>query len=416
MKLLHIWNTVSFPAAGGSGSQSHNTFLKRAFSNLGHEVVPFALGSGSGAPDAGMQKHRAAYHRLRRVLPATVTEWVRDLYSVLYDFRSRKAIGALIAQEQPDFVYERFSDYHAGGWQAARAAHLPYVLEIHDPPEARAFFARRANFEWYNRRLQRRITRDADAVVVVSSFLQKFLEKGGVPTENILMLPNGVNLELFRKTGRRDELRRKLGVEDALVVGFVGSMRSYHGADMIAPLCRLIEQERRDVRYLMVGSLRAYPGGEEAYRDLLRQAGIEDRVVITGGLPVEQVPSHIEAMDICIMPDSNHYGSPIKLFEYGALAKPCVFPRYGPVEDVLTHEVNALIFEPKSVEALAAEVLKLAQSESLREQLGERLYQDVIANHTWERNAASIIDKVEQVREQQEAGRAESTGKTHDAP
>ncbi len=397
MKVLHIWNSVSSPVLGGSGSHSHNTFLRQAFRNNGHEVVPFEPGTGAGDTAAGMQKHRSAYRRLKAMLPSKASEWLRDLYSLMYDFKATKAIGATIDREQPDFVYERYSDYHLSGWKAAASRGLPYILEIHDPPEARAYFARRANFELYNRWVQRRITSNADSMVVVSSYLKQFLVKGGVPEDKVLMLPNGVNLDLFQPTEERENLRKRLGFSDSLVVGFVGSMKAYHGLDLMLQLCRLIEKTRKDIRYLVVGSFKAYPGGEEALREELRGMGIEDRFALTGGLPVEQVPVHVDAMDICIMPDSNHFGSPIKLFEYGALAKACVFPRYTPVEDVMEHDVNGLIFEPKNVDDMAAQVLKLAQDEKLRDRLGRQLRQDVVENHTWEKNAEKVVARVEQI-------------------
>ena len=94
------------------------------------------------------------------------------------------------------------------------------------------------------------------------------------------------------------------------------------------------------------------------------------------------------------MPDSNNYGSPMKLFEYGALGKPVVMPRYSPIEEVLEDGVNGLMFEPGSVVDMADKIVRLAKDPALRARLENRLKHDVLTNHTWTKNAERILEKL----------------------
>ena len=52
--------------------------------------------------------------------------------------------------------------------------------------------------------------------------------------------------------------------------------------------------------------------------------GMEREVIFSGPVPRDDVPAYIDAMDICVLPDSSAFGSPIALFEFMAMGKPCV--------------------------------------------------------------------------------------------
>ena len=59
--------------------------------------------------------------------------------------------------------------------------------------------------------------------------------------------------------------------------------------------------------------------------------------MITGLVRHAAVGQWIRQMDIAVLPDSNDYGSPMKIFEYMAAAKAIVAPDYGPVEEGLNN-------------------------------------------------------------------------------
>src|SRR5207249_9997105 len=130
---------------------------------------------------------------------------------------------------------------------------------------------------------------------------------------------------------------------------------------------------------LLVGDGPHRPALEAMARDL----GIRPWVVFTGPVPFERVPDYLAAMDIAVMPSSNWYGSPIKIFEYGAMGRAVIGPDTAPVREVLADEEEGLIIPAGSVAALQAALSRLAGNPLLRKQLGERFRERVLRQYTW---------------------------------
>ncbi|HUT60967.1 MAG TPA: glycosyltransferase family 4 protein [Phycisphaerae bacterium] len=367
--------------------------MQAAFRALGHEVSLFSPGANSEGREPGLKFQRWSHATFKRFLPQTITDWLRDLYFIYSDSWCYKAIRARIVSEAPDLIFERYGEYHASGARAAAEAGIPYVVQIHEPPEEKRYRHQDFNFRRCYRHVETEVTCTARVVVVVSTYLREYLVNQGISPEKILVLPNAVDAKMFRPMGNRDALRQRLGLEGKIVVGFVGSMSSWHGHELLPDVCAAVKERVPNIRFMVVGPFATNEERDE-YLGLLQARGLHEYFVLTGGVPVERVPAYIEAMDVGVMPGSNAYGSPMKLFEYGALAKPVVMPRYAPIEEVLKDGVNGLLFEPRSVEDMAEKIVLLAKDEAERLRLGKQLHCDVLAKHTWTKNAERILQKV----------------------
>jgi glycosyltransferase involved in cell wall biosynthesis len=74
-----------------------------------------------------------------------------------------------------------------------------------------------------------------------------------------------------------------------------------------------------------------------------------------------------------------------------AMAKGIVASRLGQIGDVLQHEKNALLVEPKNIEELCNALMQLAGSAELRTRLGQQARRDVEDKYTWNHNAQRVI-------------------------
>ena len=54
---------------------------------------------------------------------------------------------------------------------------------------------------------------------------------------------------------------------------------------------------------------------------LCSNLNISDSVIFTGSVAHADVFAYIDLMEIAVMAKSNWYGSPVKIFEYGAMKK-----------------------------------------------------------------------------------------------
>src|SRR4029077_19296594 len=120
--------------------------------------------------------------------------------------------------------------------------------------------------------------------------------------------------------------------------------------------------------------------------------GMEGKVILPGPVPRDEVPAYIDAMDICVLPDSNDFGSPIALFEFMALGKPCVVPDLGPMRDVIEDKLTGMMFPHGDYAALERALLRLIEDSGLRLRIGARAKDAVFSRHTWAANARFVVE------------------------
>lgn len=134
----------------------------------------------------------------------------------------------------------------------------------------------------------------ADTLVVVSEGFLPVLEELGVrrPVE---VVPEGVDTRRFRPLDPAP-WRARLGLrDDELAAGVVGSIQwSAAGTAYGWELVDALPHTPRSVRAVIVGG----GSGVEPLRERARSLGVEDRLVLTGPVPHEEVPGVLAALDV----------------------------------------------------------------------------------------------------------------------
>jgi glycosyltransferase involved in cell wall biosynthesis len=122
------------------------------------------------------------------------------------------------------------------------------------------------------------------------------------------------------------------------------------------------------------------------------------KVIFTGAVAHERVPSLLDACDILIAPHvpladgSDFFGSPTKIFEYMAMGKAIVASRLGQIGEVLVDSETALLVAPGSPGEIVNAIVRLLDSGELRARLGTKAREVAVKNHTWARNAQRVLD------------------------
>jgi glycosyltransferase involved in cell wall biosynthesis len=189
----------------------------------------------------------------------------------------------------------------------------------------------------------------------------------------------------------RRSIRARLRVADQIVVGFVGSLRTWHGIDLLMESIPDVVKGLSDCHFLVVGTGEM----ERVFRSRVNELGLGSRVTLTGGLPHLDVFRHIAAMDVALMPNSNAYGSPMKVLEYMAMGKPTIAPRLEPLEEIISDGITGRLVQPGSKQALVDAILELAKDPEKRRMMGTHARQHVLANHTWLGNARQVVQLYE---------------------
>lgn len=190
------------------------------------------------------------------------------------------------------------------------------------------------------------------------------------------------NLQAKRKTDINID-------ENKFTVGYVGSFKKYHCLDTLVDAIESIIHGAHSVQLVLVGE-----GPQlEKIKKKCRDKGIKNSVYFTGFVQHEKVPNYVSLCDIMYgVIDPNHWGSPMKIYEYLACGAPVIAYKskefefiekeeFGYLVDSLSHnQVSKAIFEEMNTELPA------------RRERGKRARQHIIENRTWANLADQIIN------------------------
>jgi len=189
------------------------------------------------------------------------------------------------------------------------------------------------------------------------------------------------------------------------VIGYVGAFADWHGLSaLVSAAGEVVHEVGLDVHLLLVGDSPSWL----RLRDLARQAGLDGRIAMPGSVAHDQVPHHLAAMDLCVLPQANWYMSPIKLFEYGAMGKAVIAPRTPGVQELMVDGEDGLLVTPGSADEIARAIVRLARCTDERAGMAATFQQRVRQRHTWMMVAGRVSQLVEQsIRTRQQAPSAD---------
>lgn len=324
------------------------------------------------------------------VLARSVPQLLFECLELGYNLAAIPRLWSRCRREQPELIYERYALFNAAGVLVGRMTGVPVVLEVNETAGVdRTRAGKRIAMAGLAHWLERRILRSAAGVVVVSGYLKDYVQAAGVPENRIRVTPNAVDVERFdadRISGA--EVRAKYGLEGKTVIGFAGSFTKWHGLDLLIHAAAGLMGEFPDLHLLLVGD----GARRQASEELAEELGIADRVTFTGKVPHAEMPQHMAAMDLGVMPASNVYGSPMKVFEYMAMGKPAVAPRYRPLEEAIVDGEDGLLFAPNDGDSLRGCLHTLVADPAFRTRLGEAARNKVQNRHQWVHNAQAVTE------------------------
>jgi glycosyltransferase involved in cell wall biosynthesis len=381
MKILYHHRTAS-----KDGQAVHIEEMIHSLRELGHEVRVVAPGQGDpAAGHAGSMGGKVGWvHRLRAALPKAIYELMELSYSWVAYRRLLKAAREF----QPDVIYERYNLFLLAGLMLKRKLGLPLLLEVNAPlAQEREQHGGGLGLPRLARWAEAKVWRGADVVLPVTAVLANHVKAVGVPQERLHVIPNGINEDHFASAPSPADAKAKLGWPDALVLGFTGFVRDWHGMDLVIRWMATSDAPP-EARLLLVGDGPARADLERLAQEL--QLG--ERVRFTGVIDRHAVPAHVAAFDIALQPAVVAYASPLKLFEYLALSKAVVAPATPNICEVLVHDDNALLFDPGRPGAFEQALQRLATDANLRSRLGQTARRTIHDRDlTWLGNAKRVV-------------------------
>lgn len=377
---------------GRSSQAMHICSLVEALKADGHEVTIVSPPGVDPLKSAGMmpflrKADRArGFQRVWKYISCECPQFVFEVFELFYNLFLPFRLLPVLWRQPEAVLYERHAYFMFMGVLLGNWLKRPVVLEVN---ELAGFTrARGLILERLARRIDAWMFSHANHILCVSRVLADEAKRRGARSETVHVLPNAIDANRFRSLRPEQSPRSSLGLEGSIVIGHVGLFYRWDRLDVLIEVARSIRDRHPETKVLLVGD-----GPElENLKQTAFRLGMEREVILPGPVPRDDVPNYIEAMDICVLPDSNAFGSPIALFEFMAMGKPCVVPDLGPMRDVIEDNATGMMFPHGDYAALERALLRLIEDSGLRLRIGARAKDAVFSRHTWAANARFVVE------------------------
>lgn len=340
-----------------------------------HSRTPFARQESIGS--------LTVYHRRFRYLPRLLKRFDAAFYAAgIYPW-----LREYCKSKRPDLLDGHFMwpDGVAVSYLANRMG-LPYTITL------RGTIIPRYKIRCFRWRMARAL-QGAAAVISVSKEMADIAVELGTSPEKVHVIPNGVDLDLF-KPMPREEARAKLGLErDGRLIVCVASLKPPKGIEDV--LAAMKELPDRDVRLIVIGGQADRGAYLRRLQSITGTYGLGGRVSFAGVQPQGRLVIYFNAADVSVLA-SHSEGCPNVVLESLACGTPVVATPVGAVPSLIRPPVNGLLTTVHSTHSLAVCLKQAMTCQWNRDAICES-----IGGQTWSsaaRRVQTVLSQVTQPR------------------
>lgn len=350
-----------------------------ALVQLGHDltlIVP-ALESG-GLPSE--QKQASSLQKHYGLNTSFSIEWLSGSSRRLFTFNAvRQAL-----KHKPDLLYV---------WMPQSAVfgllfHVPTIFEIHIQPSGFLGPVWHRAFAKLSGRKRLVCITDAMKNLLATKYQMQ------MRASDVVIAPNGVELERFVSLPDPIEARGSLRLHESPTVLCAGHLYAGRGADLFLQLA----ESTPGARFVWVGGR---PNDVEEWSEKAEARGLRN-VSFLGFVPNVELPKFLAAADVLLMPyarsiygssgsaDSASVASPMKMFEYMAAGRAILTSDLPVIREVLD-ESSAMFVPPEDASAWTSALKSLLEDSPRRNALARNARRKV-EKYTWLARAQKILD------------------------
>jgi glycogen synthase len=283
--------------------------------------------------------------------------------------------------EQFDFVFTIFHPFHLAPSAAvacAKKLKIPSIIKIDD-----AIYEKSTGLKSIQRKIEKimnaKTLQNSSKILVVNEEVKKIvIDYYNIQNEKILVIPNGVEISLFKGTKTYD---KKL-------VLFSGVMYKHRGIDVLLEAAPKVIEKVPEAKFILLGD------GDEMneMKNIANQKKIAKNIIFTGWINRDKIPQELKNASIGIGPlkltTVTKNALPIKVLEYMASGLPIIAKRGTLPKDILDDGKNGFFID--NVKELEEKLILLLNNLELNKQMSKKSI-EMIQKFSWEKIIESII-------------------------
>lgn len=306
---------------------------------------------------------------LKRMLPKTIKDVLKDMLTFKH---MKQLLQQIIGAGTYDYVLEFYNYASDIGYNISRQQNIPLIL-VYDSPvlEEHVFFNGPKHFfkkKIFKRELQTLL--QAKRIVAYSNAVKDYLNKLTAKKLDISIHQN-VDYTRF------DFLEKKFN-GSSIKIGFIGSFLKWHRIDLLIKAFEKLKKEKAEVELFLVG----YGMEFNAVKSLVNESPYKENITLTGFVDGQPLIEIKKQLHIGVMPGSNWYGAPNKIFEYGAAKMAVVAPDTPTIKDLFENGNELLLFKQDDLDKLYQQLKKLCNDLIFAEQLAGTLQRKIKNNYS----------------------------------
>jgi len=188
--------------------------------------------------------------------------------------------------------------------------------------------------------------KNVEEIIAVSDALKEKVSELGIDENKITIIPNGINLELFKPISKKIA-REKAGLTDhKKVILFVGSFVKVKGVEYLLEAFKEIctSNNSSGITLVLIGSGPLYATIKKKICDY----GIDGRVLLKNSIPHKEIPMWMSSSDVFCLTSLNE-GRPNVLYEAIACGIPVVATNVGGISEIIVSRKLGELVTPKNL-------------------------------------------------------------------
>lgn len=268
----------------------------------------------------------------------------------------------------------------------AKKYRVPYIIQAHgDLPYADIKNMRKRIFDelfGYS------ILSNASGLIALTTTEVEDYINMGAKKENIIIIPNGIDLSDFRNLPQKGGFRKKIGVnQDYKIILYIGRIHKTKGLDMLFYAFRYLLDSQETSNQIILLVIGPDYGELSSLKKLAKDLNISNNVIFTGFVNQGEKMEALVDADIFVTP--TYLGFPVSFIEACICGKPIVTTTNGDTLEWLNNFVGYVVdFDSHR---LATAMFNILNNRSIVEQFGAEGKRLVREKFNW----TNIVNNIE---------------------